>query len=161
MDGTWSKWFPSRKEYSTNIIHIQGLGNNITLGSHSLADWAIFPFGEMDGKKLTKYSQGLKDNSIIGFENTTTSFEKSVRNRGSGNFYVGNFSIPPEDPVEDTFVRLDGFSKVSYLRFTLWVLTLYFVKENIFQSCARMHCVSSVFRIEEFRSTLHLYWNFL
>lgn len=72
----------------------------------------------MDGKKLLKYSQGLKDKSIQIKDNLVS----SIRNKGSGQFFVGNFTLPSssikqteagnDDDVLDTFVRLDGFGKV-------------------------------------------------
>jgi len=88
------------------------LGNNITIGRTTLDDWEIFPFGEFDGKKLTKYSHGLKDHSLV---DTKSPYVLPSRNHGSGTFYVGNFSLPTKGSLKDTFVRLNGFSKVRAL----------------------------------------------
>ncbi|XP_021964438.1 beta-galactosidase isoform X2 [Folsomia candida] len=88
----------------------KGLGNNITLGTRALHNWTIFPLGEIDGKKLLKYSQGLKDKSLQIKED----FFSAIRNRGSARFFAGNFTLPrgtSRDEILDTYVRLDGFNK--------------------------------------------------
>lgn len=71
----------------------------------------MFPIGHLDGKKLTKYSLGLKSGAIDNQEDPLV----EIRNGGSGAFFVGNFSIPAptNGTLLDTFVRLDGFSKVN------------------------------------------------
>lgn len=92
------------------------------LGKHNLTNWTIFPLGEMDGKKLLKYSLGLKDKSLEVKEDLFS----SIRNRGSARFFVGNFTLPSsfitsaslnKEEILDTFVRLDGFSKVLHSHF--------------------------------------------
>ncbi|CAL8127088.1 unnamed protein product [Orchesella dallaii] len=94
--------------YGSEINESKGPGTNVTLGSKVLRNWEIFPIGSIDGKKLTKYSIGLKSNLINNYESPLT----EIRNRGSGSFFVGNFTVPASNSsVLDTFVRLDGFTK--------------------------------------------------
>lgn len=74
----------------------------------------MYPIGHLDGQKLTKYSVGLKSGAIDNQEDPIS----EIKNGGSGNFFVGNFSIPAptNGKLLDTFVRLDGFSKVKPLK---------------------------------------------
>ena len=77
----------------------------------------------MDGSRLLKYSLGLKDKSIEIREDRL----KSIRNRGSGRLFAGNFTLPQnlslegsdgesEQTILDTYVRMDGFTKVKTVK---------------------------------------------
>ena len=94
----------------------KGLGDSIVLGRHNITSWIIFPLGELNGKKLLKYSNGLKDKSLEIKEDIFS----SLRNGGAARFYAGNFTLPSsssilkENDELDTFVRLDGFTKVKW-----------------------------------------------
>jgi len=91
----------------------------VTLGSHVLKNWSMFPLGQIDGKKLAKYSVGLKSGAIDNDEDPLV----EIRNGGSGSFFVGNLSLSSsENPILDTFVRFDGFSKVYHDYHNIFIL---------------------------------------
>lgn len=86
------------------------------LGGRRLTQtWKMYKIGEIDGKMLLKYSITKRTTEA---ENSNEQSPKIVLNDDRRGFYVGNFTVSRNQTNStsgyplDTFVRLDGWTKV-------------------------------------------------
>lgn len=85
----------------------QGLTTNVTLNTHTLTNWKMTPLPLTDTRRLQDVLQRLQQMHLASQDLMGTP-------QGGMTFYRGFFDVPEQAPHPlDTFLRLDGWSKVS------------------------------------------------
>ncbi|XP_008576305.1 PREDICTED: beta-galactosidase [Galeopterus variegatus] len=97
-----------RVNYGNYMNDFKGLVSNLTLGSHILTNWTIFPLDTEDAVRSHMQDWGNGDSG----------HHDEAQAHGSSNytlpaFYVGNFSIPTGIPdlPQDTFIQFPSWTK--------------------------------------------------
>ncbi|XP_004857895.1 beta-galactosidase isoform X2 [Heterocephalus glaber] len=97
-----------RVNYGSYINDSKGLVFNMTLGSHILTNWTIFPLDTEEAVRSHLGSWGGRDADHRAEHCTLSSSNHTLP-----AFYVGNFSIPSGIPdlPQDTFIQFPGWTK--------------------------------------------------
>ncbi|XP_010627955.1 beta-galactosidase isoform X3 [Fukomys damarensis] len=102
-----------RVNYGSYINDSKGLVSNMTLGSHILTNWTIFPLDAEEAVRSHLGSWGGHD-----ARHHAEHCAHGSANRTLPAFYVGSFSIPSGIPdlPQDTFIHFPGWTKMRKLQ---------------------------------------------
>ncbi|XP_005383692.2 PREDICTED: beta-galactosidase [Chinchilla lanigera] len=102
-----------RVNYGRFINDSKGLVSNMTLGSHILTNWTIFPLDTEEAVRSHLGSWAGCDAGGCDAGHQDKHCAPGPSNYTLPAFYVGNFSIPSEIPdlPQDTFIQFPGWTK--------------------------------------------------